>query len=225
MAYRIRIEGIYDLRTLKHLKQNMLRDFCFDFSPRSFNFVQEYVFLEQLLPEIGPSDRVFVHFARSNDPMVTKLVSDLKKAGFNLAQLYFEFDEWSKELRPDHFDYNYILQYSNELDINNSIGKNFCGFSFNFSFFEDLYGKNILTRFSTNFLTRFQPILRDSHFMILRMQWNSNIIASLMDLFEFNLISIPISSDIEICYRNVDLKKLTSEMTLLKKNKFLQQEF
>lgn len=225
MAYRIRIEGIYDLRTLKHLKQNSLRDFCFDFSPRSFNFVQEYVFLEQLLPEIGLTDRIFVHFARSNDPMVGKLANDIQKAGIKLGQIYFEFDEWSLENKPEQFEFNYLLQYSNELDVKNSMGRNFCGFIFNYSFFEDLYHKNLLLRFSTNFLTRFQPLLSDTHFLILRMQWNSNVLASLLDLFEFNLISLPISSDIEVCYRNVDLKKLSSEMILLKKNKFLQQEF
>lgn len=225
MAYRVRIEGIYDLRTLKHLKQNQLKDFCFDFSPRSFNFIQEHVFLDQLVPLLGTRDRIFVHFARSNDPMITKLVGDLKKAGVDLGQVFFEIDEWSTEIIPDNFEYNYVLHYSSDLDISKSIGKKFCGLVFEFSFFEDLFHKNLITRFSTNFYARFHPFLSESHFMILKMQWNTNVISSLFDLLDFNLISMPISPDIEVCYRNVDLNKLSIEMDMLKKNKFLERAF
>ena len=85
MEQRLRIDGIYDTRTLKHLKTLGLKDFCFDFSPKSFNFIQEYVFLEQILTLLDPTDRIFLHFSRSNDPMVTKLTDDLKKIGINLT--------------------------------------------------------------------------------------------------------------------------------------------
>lgn len=225
MAYRVRIDGIYDLRTLKHLKQNQLKDFCFDFSPRSFNFIPEHIFLEQLVPLLGHLDRVFVHFPLSNDLMVAKLANDLKKAGIDLGQVYFEFDEWSPEVSAKNFEFNYLLRYSKDLDVNKAIGKNFCGFVFEFSLLEDLYQKNLLNRFTANFHTRFHSLLKDPHFLVLKLQWNSNIMSSLFDFFEFDLISMPISSDIEVCYRNVDLSKLSAEMNLFKKNKFLGPEF
>jgi hypothetical protein len=55
--------------------------------------------------------------------------------------------------------------------------------------------------------------------IILRIDWNSNVFPSLFDYFDFDLMSFPINSKIEICYRNVDLKKLTSEMAHVEKNK------
>lgn len=225
MAYRVRIDGIYDLRTLNHLKQTELRDFCFDFSPRSFNFIQEHVFLEQLAPVLNESDRVFFHFNRSNDPMVLKLAEDSRKAGLRPETLFFEFDEWSAEINSEEFPHNYILHYSGEQSFPKSFGKNFRGFTFDFSYLEDLFHKNLLTRFSSNFYTRFGTRMDDSHFLVLKMQWSSNIISSLFDLFDFELISLPIGPDIEICYRNVDLKKLSKEMTMLKKYDILERDF
>jgi hypothetical protein len=225
MGQKLRIEGIYDQRTLKHLKQKGLHEFCFDFSPRSFNFIQEYVFLEQIIPLLDTRDHIFLHFARSNDPMVKKLADDLKKAGVNLTQVYFEFDEWSTEVTPLQFEYNYILSFVKDIDAHKMIGSNFKGFIFQFEFFEELHRKNLLMVFASNFLTRFHSKLSAETMMILRADWHSNLLASLFDLFEFNLLSFPINSKIEVCYRNVDLKKLNSEMEVLEKNIFSLQDF
>jgi hypothetical protein len=57
--------------------------------------------------------------------------------------------------------------------------------------------------------------------MLLKVDWHNNLLTSLLDLFEFNLLSFPINSKIEVCYRNVDLKKLSFEMNLLKKNSII----
>lgn len=224
MEQKLRIEGIYDTRTLKYLKLQGIKDFCFDFLPRSFNFIQEYVFLEQILKLLDPSDRVFLHFARSNDPMVFKLILDLKKIGQSLTNVYFEFDEWSAEVNPIDFSYNYLLNFSNDSDPSKSIGKNFKGFTFNFDFFETLHRSNLLNIFASNFYTRYQSKLSEESVILLRLDWHNNLLASLFELFEFNLLSFPINSKIEVCYRNVDLKKLSSEMEVLQKNNFIFQD-
>jgi hypothetical protein len=224
MGQKLRIEGIYDQRTLKHLKQKGLKDFCFDFSPRSFNFIQEYVFLEQLLSLLDTNDRVFLHFARSNDPMVSKLIEDLKKAGHSLYNVFFEFDEWTDEVSPINFQNNYLLNFSKDIDSGKMIGSAFRGFIFNFEFFEDLQRKKLLATFASNFYTRFELKMNQDSLMLLKIDWNSNLLVTLFDLFEFDLLSFPINSKIEVCYRNVDLKKLSSEMEILQKNAFLFQD-
>ncbi|MBP9681633.1 MAG: hypothetical protein KBD76_09525 [Bacteriovorax sp.] len=223
MEQKLRIEGIYDQRTLKHLKQKGLKDFCFDFSPKSFNFIQEYVFLEQFLNFLDPTDRIFFHFTRSNDPMVNKLIEDLKKSGISLSHVYFEFDEWTSEMTPLNFKYNYLLHYAHNIDLALDIGENFKGFIFHFHFFEELHLKNILIQFTNNFYTRFNSQLKKDHLLLLKIDWHSDLLSSLFDLVEFDLLSCPINSKIEVCYRNVDLKKLTSEMEFLKKNQFILQ--
>jgi hypothetical protein len=225
MEQRLRIEGIYDQRTLKHLKTFGMKDFCFDFSPRSFNFIQEYVFLEHILSQIGPTDRIFLHFLRSNDPMVSKIIEDLNKFKFNMNNVYFEFDEWSEEIKPINFSCNYLLNFSHVIDHAKFIGNNFQGFIFNFKFFEELYNLNLLNNFASNFYTRYHSIVSEKSLMLLKVDWEDNLLTSVFDLFEFNLISLPINSKIEVCYRNVDLKKLSNEMDLLKKNNLISQDF
>ena len=225
MEQRLRIEGIYDQRTLKHLKTFGMKDFCFDFSPRSFNFIQEYVFLEHILSQIGSTDRIFLHFLRSNDPMVLKIIEDLNKFKFNMNNVYFEFDEWSEEIKPINFSCNYLLSFSHGIDHAKFIGNNFQGFIFNFKFFEELHNLNLLNNFATNFYTRYHSIVSEKSLMLLKVDWEDNLLTTVFDLFEFNLISLPINSKIEVCYRNVDLKKLSNEMVLLKKNNLISQDF
>lgn len=224
MGQKLRVEGIYDKRTLKHLKLQGLKDFCFDFSPLSFNFIQEYVFLEQILALLDPSDRIFLHFKRSNDPMVGKLINDLEKTGRSLNNVFFEFDEWSTETAPDNFNYNYLLNFTKDSDPSKLIGTNFKGFVFNFAFFEELHRSNLLNNFATNFYTRYHSKISDSSLMLLKIDWHDNLLASLFELFEFNLLSFPINSKIEVCYRNVDLSKLSKEMEVLQKNRFVFQD-
>jgi len=224
MVQKLRIEGIYDKRTLLHLKSLGLKDFCFDFSPKSFNFIQEYVFLEQILIALSPTDRVFLHFKRSNDPMVLKLIDDLIKSGQNLENVYFEFDEWSSDFKPSDFNYNFLLNFTNDTDPMKLIGKNFKGFIFNFNFFHELHQSNLLHNFAANFYTRYHTFIDEHSLMLLKIDWQSDLLASLFEYFEFNLISFAINSQIEVCYRNVDLKKLSSEMEIFKKNNFIFQD-
>lgn len=222
MQQKLRIEGIYDKRTLKHLKSLGLRDFCFDFSPRSFNFIQEYVFLEQLLNLLEPNDRIFLRFTRSNDPMVSKLIEDLKGNGQTLSNVYFEFDEWSTS--PHEFTCNYLLNFSKESDPAKLISKNFKGFIFQFDFFESLHRSQLLESFARNFYTRYHASLGENGLMLLKIDWHNNLLTSLFEIFEFNLLSFPINSKIEVCYRNVDLKKLSSEMEVLQKNHLILRD-
>lgn len=224
MEQKLRVEGIYDKRTLKHLKLQGVKDFCFDFSPLSFNFIQEYVFFEQILDLLNSSDRIFLHFKRSNDPMVKKLINDLEKAGRTPENVFFEFDEWSEDATPENFNYNYLLNFTKDSDSSKLIGKNFKGFIFNFGFFEELYRSNLLNNFATNFYTRYHSRINEQSIMLLKIDWHDNLLASLFDLFEFNLLSFPINSKIEVCYRNVDLNKLSKEMELMQKNNFIFQD-
>lgn len=224
MKKQLRIEGIYDKRTITYLKSFGIKNYCFDFSPKSFNFIQEYVFLEQIINLLDSNDNIFLHFSRSNDPMVSKLIDDLLKLNISLQKIYFDFDEWASADDAVAFQYNYLLNFSNLSDPYKYIGTNFRGFIFNFNFFQDLQQNKLLNNFAVNFYTRYESKLLDSSLMIMQSDWNHNLFASLFDIFEFNIISLPINSKIEVCYRNVDLKKLESEMKIIKSNNYSLKE-
>lgn len=223
MAQNLKIEGIYDQRTLKLLKSKGLRDFGFNFSPKSFNFIQEHIFIEQLIPLLDPKDRVHLHFAKVSDPMIQKVLMDLKKGGIQSENIFIDCEDGTE--KSSEHGVNYFLNYTPELPISACESELFCGLIFNFSFFEDLHHRGILNNFIANFYTHFRRHLSEDKQIVLRIDWNDNVFPSLFDYFEIDLMSFSINDKIEVCYRNVDLKKLTQEMDLIEKNKNLTDNF
>jgi hypothetical protein len=223
MGHNFKIEGIYDQRTLKLLKAKSLRDFGFNFSPKSFNFIQEHVFLNQLIPLLDPKDRIYLHFSRSNDPMIGKVLLDLSKIGVLKENIYIDCDEWSDS--PQKLGVNYYLNYASDMKLENCSSPLFAGMIFNFSFFEDLHRRGVLNNFIANFYTHHKKYLTDEKKIILRIEWNDNVFPSLFEYLDIDLMSFSINSQIEVCYRNVDLKKLAVEMELIEKNKHLADNF
>lgn len=215
MDHDLKIEGIYDQRTLKLLKDKGLRDFGFNFSPKSFNFIQEHVFLNELVPLLEPKDRLHLRFTRSNDPMIEKVIKDTTASGIARENIYIECDEWSDS--PEKLGVHYYLNHHSQLDLNQCKGDMFAGIIFDFSYFEELHSRGVLNNFITNFYTHFTKVLTKDKKIILKADWNNNIFPSLFDYFDFDLLSLSINSKIEVCYRNVDLNKLTKEMDLIEK--------
>lgn len=214
MNHTIKIDGIYDKRTLKLLKSKNFRHFGFDFSPRSFNFIQEHIFLSDLIPLLDTNDKISLHFDRSNDPMIKKVIEDLGSVGIKKENIYLECEIWP--VAPQELGINYYIKFNHEIDIQLLNDRLFAGLIFEFAFFEDLKQKKVINNFVTNFYTRFSTYLADKE-VVLKMDWDQNIFPTLFEYFEFDKISLPINSKIEICYRNVDLKKMTDEMVIIEK--------
>lgn len=214
MEYRIKIDGIYDERTLLLLKSKGIEDFGFSFSPKSFNFIQEHIFLTKLIPLLSEKDRLWLHFSRSNDPMILKVLEDLKKININREKIFLYCDEWPQ---PPPEDVNFILNYSCINELENFNRHLFAGIVFDFTFLEELHGNNLLNNFISNFYTTYNTILNKK--IILYTDWNHNIFPTLLEHFDFDMISFSINSKIEICYRNVDLNKLKHEINMLEKDK------
>ncbi len=220
----LKIEGIYDTRTLKFLKSQGIKNYGFDFSPKSFNFIQEHVFLEQLIPILDTNDKITLSFSRSNDPMIAKVLLDLKKLGFDLSNAVIVCDEWT--LAPEGSDYNYYIHYDPTLKLDLMVSSNFKGLIFSYNFFAGLHEQNLLNSFMSNFYTRYGKVMNQKE-TLMRVDWRDNVLPSLLDIFDVDQLIYSISDDIESCYRNVDLKKLESEMGLIKKKRspFVKQDF
>lgn len=221
MNNRLKFEGIYDSRTLKFLKNLGVKKFGFDFNPRSFNFIQEYVFLEQIVPLLGHTDELTLTFTRSNDPMISKVLLDLKRNGFDLKNVSLICLEWP--IAPAEFEVNYYLNYVPQIDVNLANFTNFKGFFFDYSLFEGMQSDGVLRAFVSNYFTRFGKVAASAD-TVLRVEWNDNIFPSLIDIFDFNTLSFPINADIEVCYRNVDLKKLQKEIDVHSLNRTFNEK-
>lgn len=218
MKNELRIEGIYDKRTIQLLLEHNVKDFGFDFCPRSFNFIQEHIFIKDFIPVFNQSHKIYLKFSNMNDLMINRIIKDLSNANINKENIYFEFTELDKQEELVHFQYNFFVHYSQSLNISKIHSEKFKGVIFDFSFLENLHTKNLLNSFISNFYTQNISILSKELHFILKADWPSNLIQGLFNLMDFNLLSLPINSNIEICYRNVDINKLKHEIKLVSKN-------
>lgn len=209
MIQSFRIDGIYDKRTLKLLKEKGVRDFCFDFSPKSFSFVQEHVFLSDLLPLVDEKDQIFFYFARSDDPMIKKLYSDI---GILSKKAILECAEWP--IDPLELGHKYLLNYSESFDSKLIDSNDFQGIIIEYEVLEKQYKSGKLRTFLLDIHHKMPEHIKGTKKIILKANFGENIQSSLIDSIGFELLSFSINSKIEICYRNVDLKKLSIEIDL-----------
>ncbi len=212
MIQSFRIDGIYDKRTLKLLKEKGVKDFCFDFSPKSFSFVQEHVFLSDLLPLLDASDQIFFYFARSNDPMIKKLLLDI---GHFSKNAIIECAEWP--ISPIDLDCNFLLNNNSEFfDKKFTYHPKFQGIILEYETLEKHFRSGNLGPFLKSIHQQIPESSLGVKKIVLKANFGENLQSGLIDTIGFELLSLSINSKIEVCYRNVDLNKLSFEIDLQK---------
>lgn len=213
MSLNLKIDGIYDLRTLLHLREMGIGDFGFDFSPRSFSFIQRHVFLKILLPEILLSEKIILKFDSSQDPMIKVLVEDVRNFRGSLENTYIELKSWDQN-DLDYFEEKeipFLLVYSKNLKINFS-HKFLHGVILEYNLLYDIYENNVYFNFVTNLLLQLKMASNKELALILSSNWGDDLYAAITESLDFECYSRPINGQVEICYRNVDLKKITNEI-------------
>ena len=96
-------------------------------------------------------------------------------------------------------------------------GQYFTGFTFDYSFLDEIHLRGSFDRWvgeyyrSISFLDR-QLI----HY--LNRQWDADIFPSLYELLDFDYVGLGITSDVEVCFRNVDLKLFAKQVEYIRKH-------
>lgn len=86
----LRVEGIYDQETLKNLIEMGIEHFCFDFRAKSFNFLQQYKFLDFLRENYQHHHTYYLRYEGERDFIIQKMIDDLKLE-YNWVNFYLEF--------------------------------------------------------------------------------------------------------------------------------------
>lgn len=212
---KILLNGIYDLRTFKFLQSEGMKNYSFDFNPRSSCFIQEYKFLE-IIKISNLSSNIFLRFKNNEDCFIDKIVADLAELGVLHANINFIFEEVT--LNIANFRYKFFIYYdltSLKMAYSNN---NFLGIIFNQSFLDEIYNKNLITSFYNNLHISLNANIQ--YKLILEIGWEDSIKSTINDLFDFDYYMLNINSSIEVCYRNVNLIKLKEEIKILKNELF-----
>jgi hypothetical protein len=224
--FKFKFDGLYDSRTLQELKNQGVSHFSFDFNPRSFNFIPERVFLNLLKNDLNETDKIFLHFTHNRDFMVQKIFDEILKIRESHQNIYFEFDEFfSDTLLPDQMQC--VLHYRPSIFLVNKHFEKISGFIFPIEILERSNKENSLINFYSNFCTYFQACSLESKFFILQLGWNEVPSQKCIEVFDFDLIGLPLNKEIEVCYRNIDFNKLNTSFESRKKyflNNIVNQE-
>lgn len=198
------VNGIYDQRTIKALKELGVSRFGFDMRPRNLNFIQQHNLMSISKEFLGDESVVFT-FENEKDFMIEKIITDFKNEFSNEVFLSFSCDqeiEYYQEIKyPFFMLYRPWFKTSDFYQI-----KNFKGFIFGESFLEELSLSGKLSSFASNFLTHWHMFeTKNDGELILDMNWNSELSASIDFYFDFNVRQLNISNEVETCFRNVNL--------------------
>lgn len=229
MIDRIRIDGIYDQRTLKGLTEIQVNDFCFDFRPKSFNFLQEHKFLELMTKNFSPRANYWLHFCNEKEFVIDKilgdLIHDLNRSSDHSAEgekrnIFLEFSGNEDPSFYNQFQCPYFVHFNPEKNMK-KVYKDpfFAGLVFDYNYLHEIFELGNFQGFLKVFYQKILPIIEERDLdLVLKVDWDSNIFPSLLDSIDFSILAFPVNNKIEIAYRNVDLSKARRELKVFLSN-------
>ncbi len=214
MMYRI--EGIYDHRIIQSLRELGIDHFGFDFRPTSFNFLQQHLFQDLALQYLTSSDQVYLHFCNEKDFIITKIISETPLTRGSRGQVLLEFSDSLDINFYQKFNVPFVWHYRPDRNLNDFLYHPlFCGLVFDISFIEGVYEREQLRSLAINLSTQIHKARPQGLPLYLTRKWTSDVLPSFFEYFDFSIISLPIDSSVEVCYRNVDLFLFRDHFTKL----------
>lgn len=215
MTKRVRVNGIYDLRTIKELIKLQVKHIGFDFRPKSFNFIQIYK-VEEFIKDIdGHFEKIYLHFSDEKDFMIQKIIQDILKTGITKEQIVLEFSDSLNQEFYEQFGINYIVHLDKDLR-NLERTKLLKGISLHSAHLEEIIKSDQFPSFVNEVYT-FYPYLKSDQTIELHldMNWDSEPYTCYSEYLKPEFIIYSINPLIEVCYRNVNLPKLDSYLKKL----------
>jgi hypothetical protein len=217
MSTLIRVDGIYDQRTIQNLQETAVKDFGFDFRPTSFNFLQQHVFLDLIKKNQATDLNFFLRYENEQDFVIKKMIDDLKLAtdssngsAVKFSNFNLEFSDTNSAEFYDQFEVPFYWHYTASVSLSSILDtKNIKGIVLDYKFLEEIRDNDNFQNFVQNFFqVAYKKIEEKSLKIVLAVDWDANVFPSLFDFIDFDSLVLPINSKIEICYRNVDLGKV-----------------
>lgn len=197
----------------------------FDFRPRSFNFLQQYRFLELVEKIYSPEQKIYLRYENEKDFIVSKMLDDVQELllkKFSTEEkgrrICLEFSDLQEKDYYEAFNWPFYWHYQNSpLVAQLSQSPGLKGIILPYSYLHNLHETMRFQSFVSSFFQIFgNRLAQDDFELILEIDWNSNIFPSLFEFFDFSLLSLPVNEKIETHYRNVDLNKIKSNLPYYK---------
>lgn len=134
------------------------------------------------------------------------------------GKVILEFNDIQTKDYYDQFHTPYILTFDGYRgDLKGSCGKCFIGFTFDYNYLEGIHTRGYFDAWVVEYYRAIKFIERQIEHHLCR-QWNSDIFPSLYELLDFDYVNLAICSDVEVCFRNVDLKLFEKQVDYIRKH-------
>ena len=227
MTERIKIDGIYDLRSIERLEGLGIIDIGFDFRPKSFNFLQQYRFLELFCDNFLPENRYYLHFSNEKNFVIMKFLADILNVMsgsvlFDLNRnIILEFSDTKDYAFYDQFKVPYLWHYSIDYKLTELLDKSqyLKGMIIPYSILKQHHIEGSLYSFIQTLLQIIFERKSNTEFLfLLSLDWDSDIFPSVFELIDFDIISFQINRKVELCYRNVDWNVASEGIVQFRRN-------
>ena len=217
----LRVRGIYNIDTVRHLQLLGINEFCFDLRPRSLNFIQIRNCAEIISNCNTSKIKFFIQLEDDKDFVIKETINQFK--------LYLEDDKLPEfffiGIRPcsfyTEFNMPFSIEYSDYIDFNNIeditlLRKVF----FSHDYLESLMETGALF----SFISDFQQKLPSNVEIGLSHHFGSPIMESIVDFIPFKSIQFEITNLVELSFRNIDLISLNNQVDYAKKSLGLKKQ-
>ncbi len=214
------INGIYDQRSFKKLTDQDIQFFIFDQRTKSPNFIQNYVLIDLIKSLGGRNINIVLRFDNDKPFMINHAIdSILKETTLTTAniELWFdhEFNPWIEDARIP-----FKIYYNDQTNIKSFVNKSHLkGLVFNAFDFNSMG----MQKMQNKMFNMLQALGKNSFEHTLELLPMDSFPASLVDYLDLQSFSLKIDSDLEICYRNIDLDKLLKSIKFIKRELNTQQ--
>lgn len=215
---QLKINGIYDSRSVKFLKKMGVTNFGPDFRPRSFNFLQIHNLQSILEENWEESNNYFLSFDNEKNFVIDKVVESLNETVMStynrpFKNFYLELFNYKDIEQLEKVSYPFLWHYQSGLPLKRIFDmKNFAGIVFPHGLLSTLREKRQLHNFFNNLYHSMPTEKIDRIHFVLDLLWDDDPYYSMVELVDFSWVTVTISSNVERCYRNVDLGLLETEI-------------
>ena len=205
----VKIDGIYDLFTLRFLLTQNVEYVSFDMRPLSFNFLPGHVLVDLLSKMKGSIGDFYLQFADEKDFGIKKIIADARSSLGPFKSFYLDFRGKENQSFCEQFGLPYTVDLPKHSLDEFLSSRLWQGVSLSFTHLQELHGRGDFYLFAGQFANFIREKKRDGAFNVaLNLDWDENIFPSLFDLLPIDVLAFSINHKTEQAYRQIDCERI-----------------
>jgi len=227
MNTNLKVTGLYDQKSIELLSKEGITSFGFDFRVRSFNFLQQYSFLELIEKNFQTNHKYDLIYQDEKDFIIAKMIADLDEQLKNSGHILKELDNFTLHFTDtkgrefyDSFKMPYIWEYHPMEDLDKIAKSEYLkGIVLPYTLLEEYHVRGEFHQFVAEFLKKLSAGgTRKKISLGLKCEWKTDFFPSLNEFLVFEHLQLPVDSTLEESYRHISSDLVKSSIGEVRKS-------